>query len=76
MSLEIHRSIQRKRVLKRAKELRVEPKLSPEVEHDLKQLYTMENKRKSESWSFLRGLIAYGIDDGTPNYRSKRNEFF
>lgn len=44
MSREIWQSIQRKRVLKRASEIRVEPKLSVEVETELRELYQMEKE--------------------------------
>jgi len=39
---DIWQGIRRKRILKRAKELRVTPKLSPEVESELRELYQME----------------------------------
>lgn len=42
MSREIHFDILRKQVLERAKEIRIEPKLSPEVEAELRELYEME----------------------------------
>jgi len=44
MSREIHLDLERKRVLKRAKTIRVEPKLSVEVEVELKALYQMEKE--------------------------------
>jgi len=43
VSREIYFDIKRKRILKRAKEIRVEPKLSPEVEAALKELYECDN---------------------------------
>jgi len=44
MSREIYQSIEKKRVLKRAKEIHVTPKLSVEVEIELKALYQMEKE--------------------------------
>jgi len=42
VSRDIWQSIRRKRILERAREIRVEPKLSPQVEAELKELYQME----------------------------------
>lgn len=44
MSREIWLGIKRKRVLERAKTIRVEPKLSPQVEAELNELYQMEKE--------------------------------
>lgn len=42
MSREIHLSMERKRIRKRAKTIRVEPKLSAKVREGLRELYQME----------------------------------
>lgn len=44
MSREIYLSFKRKEILKRAQEIHVEPKLSVEVEIELKALYQMEKE--------------------------------
>jgi len=44
VSREIWFDIKRKRVLERAKQIRVEPKLSPEVEAELNELYQVEKE--------------------------------
>ena len=46
MSREIWLGLQRKRVLEKAKTIRVEPKLSPEVEKGLFDLYQMEKENE------------------------------
>lgn len=43
MSRGLWLELERKRVLKRAKQIRVIPKLSPEVEQSLKELYQCDN---------------------------------
>ena len=43
MSRDIWQDIRRKRILERAKQLRVVPKLSSEVEASLKELYECDN---------------------------------
>jgi len=43
MSREIYFDIKRKRVLERARQIHVEPKLSPEVQQSLKELYECDN---------------------------------
>ena len=44
MSREIWMDLQRKRVLEKAKTIRVEPKLSAEVKQELSDLYQMEKE--------------------------------
>lgn len=44
MSREIYFDLKRKKVLERAKNIKVEPKLSVEVEIELKALYQMEKE--------------------------------
>jgi len=43
MSRSLYLELQRKRILKRAREIRVTPKLSAEVQQSLKELYECDN---------------------------------
>lgn len=44
MSREIYFDLLRKQVFERAKQIRVTPKLSPQVESELQELYRMEKE--------------------------------